>query len=343
MNEIIIKGEISDKEGDGLFTVVNLLDQLSKHEGDTIYLKIDSPGGYVEEADKMKDILLNAKKNIVSENIGNVASAATSLFLLGSPRYYYPERGVFLIHNSWVDGVKGDGDALETIADELRKIDERYDKEIARITGKDVELIRQYSKLDTPLTAEQVSNLNLAEIKYDFKAVAKFKLNNNNQKMELKTELEKFEKSIIQKLADFLKPKAKNLLLVDVNGVEIDFPDISDISELVVGESVSAENGSYTLPDGTVITVEGGKVSEIITPTSDEVEQLKNEIEELKAKLESESQEKQLIDEELKEARNLVSETKQDMEKFKAKMTAFIPKPADSPKEKEKKSFTYKK
>ena len=70
---------------------------------DAIKLLIDSPGGYIDEAEKMCKSIVSLGKPIFTTNTGDVCSAAVDLFLLASKpnRTFNPSRGQFLIHNPW--------------------------------------------------------------------------------------------------------------------------------------------------------------------------------------------------------------------------------------------------
>lgn len=331
---IPIKGELGvDFQYDKLLLMIN-----DAKDYDILHLIIDSPGGFVDEAEKMRNALLKSGKKIIASNNGDVASAAVDLFLLGDERIFYSNKGVFLIHNPWAE-IKGEASDFSYAASEMKKMEDRYAKIYAERTGSDINVLKEFMKENKPLTPEQVQELGFATVKtFELNAVAKLNLNNN--KMEIQKEFEKMEKSIISKIKGFFAPKM--LMIADVDGNELEMPDITDASEIAVGVKVnvggSPFSGESTQPDGTVIVAEGGVITEVREPV-DEVAELKAENEALKEQI---AQMKAEIESVQERARQELESIKGEFTQFKARMTNYKPQEPTSPTEPTKKSFTFK-
>ena len=281
---------------------------------EAIELQIDSPGGYCDEAEKMIDLLTKSNKLLYTSNIGNVASAATKLFMLPplANRTFHPERGEFVIHNPWVE-LSGDAKELQLAAKDLQALENDYAKFYAEKTGQNIDIIKAFMSENKPLTAEQIFDLGFAKrSETTFKAVAYFNLTKMD-KSEFEQKLNVFEKF----LARF---KFKALMLNSAAGDELNFPDINDISELVVGIAVDAADGEHVLPDGRILVVAGKKVTEIkdgATPT-DDIEALKAENEALKAEL---AAGKAALAETTEKAEAAITNVRSEFAKFKAQFS----------------------
>lgn len=282
------------------FKVTDLLMHLNAAKNaQIIKLAINSPGGYIDDGLKMRDIILNAGKEIQTVNIGDVCSIAVSLFLTANKfnRKFDPSKGQFLVHNPLVDPKDIDSilraDDLTAMSKELKNFENQLVKQYTEATGSSDEVLRAFMNEEQPLTPEQIESLGFATIEHpQIKAVALIK--SNKQQMteikDLKESMSRMEK-ILGKISSLWK--AKNLMIQDVNGIEIDFGDTIETPEqIAVGATATVEgspaNGEYVLTDGTVYKFEAGQLMEIVMPEpSDEMEALKKENEELKAQLEA--------------------------------------------------------
>lgn len=317
---------------------------------DTLNLDIASDGGYVDVCDKMIDAIKGTGKFITSCNSGNVCSAASKLFTLApkGSRFFHSERGVFLIHNPW-GTVEGDSTELADAAKSLRSIETEYAKWYEAATGSDITIIQAFMSENIPLTPEQIESLGFATIvQPDIKAVAKLTLKNNlMDNKEVTEKLNGFEKTL-QKVLAFFKIKA--LMLSDANGKELEFPDLTDVSEVAVGvkvmENGAPANGEYPQPDGSVLKCENGILMEIIPAAGgDDLEAIKTENEALKAEIESLKAAKVTAELEAVEATKVATEIKAEYKKFKSQFSDFkfkAAKPYEDKKEEVRKPFKTK-
>lgn len=344
---IPIHGEIGRPEqpqaGVKYFTMQDLLLHLNKAKDfDTLNLDIDSPGGFCDVADRMIDAIRKTGKPTTSCNSGNVASAASKIFTISplGARFFYPERGDFLIHNPWGDNVSGDSMQLAAISQELKSLENDYAVWYSKSTGVEKSIIASLMQEDTPLTSDQIEQFNFAIIKHDesaaakapLSAVAKISINSKTSMAESNEELKKgFAKLETLMTNFFAKFKPKAIMLNDANGQEIEFPDIQDMSQLAVGTPVNiagspAPDGDVILPDGTTIQCVGGKVANIIPAGGNpEMEALKQENEALKTQVTELTAKFNENEKSLGEAVNAMASVKKEFNSFKAQFSSYKP------------------
>jgi len=291
---VYIIGEILDVKDESIQTPqYTFNDALADYQRvknfDVVNLWINSPGGYVKEGTQIAELFKNSGKLIRTHNLGDVASIAFDIFLAAKRenRFYYPEKGNLLIHYPWGEAT-GNADELQEYSESLRNEESALVKNLCKELSVDEAVLRGYMQQERFLTEEEVKLLNIANIvKQQFKAVAKLKIENMDEK-EVKKELGAI-KSMLEGIKSLFKPKA--LLLQDVNGAEINLPDIETIEQLTTGLAITVNGepgaGENTLDDGTVIVSEAGVIASIVLPDAggDEMEALKAENESLKTQL----------------------------------------------------------
>lgn len=246
------------------------LNKIKKGSYDSITLDIASNGGYCDTADLIIKDLTALNIPISSRNSGNVCSAATKIFTLAekSMRVFYPQFGLFLIHNPWA-GSEGDASAHLEMAISLKETEMQYVKWYSNATGIDESIIESLMAEDMPLTNTQIEEFGFASVAIP-KIQAFVSLTNNNNKIE---ENNMEDNKIIEKISvleglfkSFTKsfnPAKAELMLNDVNGIELKFPDISNVADIAIDSKVDVADGEYVMPDGSSIVVVGKVVTEI--------------------------------------------------------------------------------
>lgn len=327
-SNIYIVGEI------GLDYTYNhaLADYQRVKDSEILNIYISSPGGDLHEGKDIAKLFKDSGKLIRTHNIGDVASIAFNIFLTTKQenRFYNPDKGRILIHYPWGEAI-GNADELQEYSDQLRDEEKILVKELTSELGVDETVLRGYMKQERFLSVEEVELLNIANIvKNEFKAVAKFKKEAMNEK-EVKEELGTIKKMLDSIKKAMFKPKA--LLIQDVNGAQINLPDIETIDQLQPGLTATidgnAAEGEYTLDDGSVLKFEAGALAEIMLPDGDmdalraENESLKKQLEDLQNSLNAKEKES----EEIKtETETKLQETVKKFEEFKAKFSKeFVP------------------
>ena len=181
----------------------------------------------------------------------------------------------------------GNAKDLEKIAKEMREIENKlseiYAKETELSKDEALELMKKDEMLDVDFLKEKGFVYEIVE----FKAVANFnnrEMNNNLTKEEAQGMFAKFE----QKLKAFFKPEIVNKLVQDVNGVEINFTDLAEDEEVVVGQPATIDdspaNGEYIMPTEETYVFVDGSLTEI-KEAEEEEEEEEEDIEALKQRI----------------------------------------------------------
>ena len=315
------------------FGVNDINSELSKIDSNskTVILDFDSPGGNVSAAYDIAEILNNSGKNFISQNTGDVASAASYLFCIANDRNFNPSKGVFLPHNPWGE-LKGDAEVLASASNMLKNIELDYEDFYSKKTGTDKKTISEIMAKDTPLSPDEIVKYGFAKIAKQptqkFKAIATINLTNKkmtvNQEKELKTFFEKITDGFDSVFSKF---NPKSLMIADASGNELEFPDAKDASEIIVGSKVNLKgapfSGESIQSDGSKIIAKNGIVSEIIPPTQSNEQKMQAEIDSLNSQLEAKTKETTEANAKFEELKASMETSKKEIEAFKAKFSAF--------------------
>ena len=260
-----------------------------------IRLLIDSPGGEVNEGEQIAEFIRQHATRFESVmNSGDVASIAASIFLAlpFEKRFFDSRKGVALIHQPFFmpdeNTPNMTADVMITLAAQMKDVQETIKKYIAKQTGADADVVDALMAINEPLSESQLESIHFANI-IKFQAVAYFKQNDDMTNEELKAQLGE-QKSILDKILAYFKPKFVALMLTDANGNQVEFPELGDGEAVTVGAKTTAPDGELVMADGYTYVIAGGVVTEIkepeVEPTED-VEALKAELAALKAENET--------------------------------------------------------
>lgn len=309
-NSIYIYGDIYNDQSDftsewGAVSLTEVVKQLNALDSDVdeVVVHIHSRGGEVDEGFAIHDYLVNwgiiNEVKITTQVDGLCASIATIVALSGSVRKM-AEHSEFFIHNAWGFGA-GDADYMEKYAEELRKAENKILDLYETKTGADRDKLSEAMKRETSLSSTEAKDLGFVTevIQTSMKAVAFLgnktqKPLNNMEVKEIKDEmgfLRSALNSISEKLGVGKKPEIKNLDLTLTDGTDIVVETESDspaVGDAVTVDGSPAPDGEHTIADGRTLVTEGGVITEIRDPESEEeetIENVKKERDELKAKL----------------------------------------------------------
>jgi ATP-dependent protease ClpP protease subunit len=210
-----------------------------------IAVVIDSPGGYVDTGDSIYNYLESKKVEgykITTIQRGIVGSIATKIFLAGDQRIVNDSQE-FFIHNPLVQNISGDANVMQSIANQLEQSKQRLMHFYIGKTGNNQAAIEPLMDQETSLTADQAVALGFATKKVSTqKEYATIKNN-----MDLK------------KWFDDFKTEIKN----DIKGLLPTAPaPVAAVYE--IGKPApDLKEGENPQPDGSVIVVSGGLVTEI--------------------------------------------------------------------------------
>ena len=135
---VLIFGEVDMKMAERV--TAQLLAYAAEGDGD-IRVVVNSPGGHVESGDTIHDMIRYVGPKVKMLGTGWVASAGAHIYLGArrENRFALPNTR-FLLHQP-LGGVRGPASDISIEAEEILKMQERINREIARETGQPYEKI----------------------------------------------------------------------------------------------------------------------------------------------------------------------------------------------------------
>jgi ATP-dependent Clp protease protease subunit len=148
---VLIFGEVDMKMAERVSA--QLLAYAAEGEGD-IRVVVNSPGGHVESGDTIHDMIRFVGPRVKMIGTGWVASAGAHIFLGARKenRFCLPFTR-FLLHQP-LGGVRGQASDINIEAEEILKMRERLNREIAKETGQPYEKVVQDTERNYWLGAE---------------------------------------------------------------------------------------------------------------------------------------------------------------------------------------------
>lgn len=174
--EILIYGPIVDlpfwDDEVSALQVRRQLEQMQLGEGDTLHVRINSPGGFVDQGVAIHNTLHQQAAHVVGWVDGLAASAA-SIILAGAHEIRMPKNTRIMIHNPWSLTIGEEKDHLKT-AEILRDAkDQVIESYFARELTASREEVDQMMTDETWLTAERAVELGFADVVVGDEAPAK--------------------------------------------------------------------------------------------------------------------------------------------------------------------------
>lgn len=299
--KVVIKGQIGtsynedgtiETKGVELEDVVEQLEPLLSNQ--EILVEITSQGGLVTTGKAIANYISKFKnvKTIAKEYC---CSIATEIHLAVPLENRLIEAGTeYMIHNPLLQNVTGNANELMEWASAIKPLQDDMVKMYAKSTGLTKEAVQGLMNQETSLTDEQAVKLGFASKivpKIGIKAVALIDKNINSKQINMSKFTEDVKKILVSLgLVTEQTPNGRNakamMLPSDKGVLETPYDDLM-VGDAVTIDGVPAEDGSYTLEDGTQIVVTAGVISEIIPVADDneEVMALKKQIEDLTAQL----------------------------------------------------------
>ena len=155
---ILISGEIDKKMAE---KVVNQLLMLEAENDDPIKVFIDSPGGDVDSAYAIFDMIRFVKPKVTMIAMGLAASAGALILLAGDKenRFGFPNSH-YLIHQP-LSGIRGVATEIEIHAKEIEKTRQKINALIAKETGKSLAQVEKDTDRDYWMSAEEALDYGL--------------------------------------------------------------------------------------------------------------------------------------------------------------------------------------
>lgn len=282
--------------------MVNLKDVKNQVENqkdaERIIVHIHSEGGVVTEGFAIHDYLRSLGKPIDVIIEGMCASIATVIALAGDTRKM-TSNATFFIHNPW-GFAGGNADEIEKYSEQLRKMEGQISDFYSKKTKITQDQALEWMKEEKYFTPEEALEYGfITEIATVMRAVALFNKDSFKTKTMSKSKDSKKGKTFAERLAAFgrtldelVNPKPLNIVVQDVNGVEITFPDVADGETPAVGDTATVDGspaeGEYQMPEGETYVFSGGTLNEIKEDNADEtmtLEEALAEIDRLKGEL----------------------------------------------------------
>lgn len=353
MNENDAVGFFGDRQD--AFTASRLTDFLQETTDTEIEGHLHCRGGSVSEGYTCHDLLTHSGKKITMV-VDGVCASITTVLLMAAPkesRKMYPNSQL-LVHEPYIPPYTL---ADSYTASDLAKMAMQLESETNRLvdfyvqnTGADREELMQLVKAETYLNATEALRLGfvgeiLQPTSNSFKD--KFKTNYTMENKELNAQMAKHE-TLLNKLLKLvgLNPDAVNMDMTDATGAK--FTIEKESGAPAVGD-VASPDGSYTMEDGTVITIAGGTITEITEPApgvdakDKEIADLKAEIETLKgANAAALDAEKAELAAKLTEANTAIAEAKALHVELSATKSKFFPENRQNNEEEPKETATQK-
>lgn len=331
--QIYVNGQIGANEGEVGVNLIDIIKQVKTQPFATSFdVYINSEGGYVDVGFDIYDYFNSLKKSgIVINTIGTglVASIATVIFMAGTSRKV--KAGTkFMIHLPSGD-VQGTADEIASYSQMLKDTENKLVKFYMNETELSDEAIRPLLRQETWLDPSSAFDLKfLTEYEVEFNAVAKFEKLNTNKNENMTTEDKDWITKQFESFTALFKGKPKNIVLLDSNGIEIDFPDVADGATPAIGDMATVDGqpaeGSFIMPQlaNATVTFAGGVITEIVeeAPANDEMATLKAENESLKKQLEDANANVTTATAKVEEVTETLTKIEGEFTNFKAQITA---------------------
>lgn len=232
-------------------------------DDDTIDMRINSPGGVVSEGWGIIDKLRATGKKITATVEGEASSMAALVLLAASERRGY-KHATLLIHDAFYYDMfleKGTAEELEKRAALLREDNEKALDFMVERTGADRAVLEALMKEDRPVSMEKAKELGfIHEILEPVSATNTSSTDMSNMK-KIASAFKAFAEAVglsVRMEADEV-PVGYVLTAQDGTEINIDKPEGEDPA---VGDSATPD-GEHLMPDGTVIVIAEGVITEI--------------------------------------------------------------------------------
>lgn len=228
--------------------------------------------------------------------MNNCASIASVIFMAGDTRVASTP---IMIHNPWVSGVEGDARTLSDRSKDLQSAEKELEEIYQTYCTLSPEIISDLMDYETYITPDEAVSLGFATESASL-VVAKINVSNINKNVKKMGNSKTTWNALKDKMkASLNKNKMYALELETVDGTMLQVDREEGLPQ--VGDSASPD-GVFELPEGLVITVVDGIVTEVTEISPEEapvpeeivtyIEELISEIEGLKAQVKTNDEKK---------------------------------------------------
>jgi len=266
---IFIYNYIGTEEGE--VSINNVREQINQYpKASDFIVHIVSGGGDVFEGYGIYNIIKNLNKPIETRIEGLCASIATLIAFAGD-KIIMNKTSEFMIHNPYIDGIKGDAGDLRNVANQLDTIKNLLidvsGRRAAR-NGKSISKEQLWALYDneTWLTADQAATQYgfADEVVESMKAVAKVditKIKNDMEKSlfdQLSAKITNLFKALkIKNQTEDTLADGRKVMIMDNNG------DLTN-AQIMLETGEPLPDGEYDLASGSTITVVGSVITAVV-------------------------------------------------------------------------------
>ena len=282
MSEIKLYGDVTAKDwgyGVTLASVESQLETAAKDE--TLLVRINTFGGDVDTGFQIYAALRRfARDNgvrIQTRQDGYCASIGTVIFLAGDDRIGNKWSEPF-VHNAWTMAI-GDSGEMYKVAAELERVNDKIARFYSERTTMEYDRARQMMESETFITAEECMTYGFyTELEVLETAYALYNYQNKTIKKEMKPEevkkiVDEQNTGLFAAIKAWFKKTTnfKNIIRTDAEGNQIDFPDVPEGVEPVLGDTAvyvagGAPTGDVVMESGQTFVFDNGTLTEIREP-----------------------------------------------------------------------------
>lgn len=283
MSEIKLYGDVvaEDWWGDGvtLESVESQLDTAAKDE--TLLVRINTFGGDVDTGFQIYAALRRfARDNgvrIQTRQDGYCASIGTVIFLAGDDRIGNKWSEPF-VHNAWTMAI-GDSGEMYKVAAELERVNDKIARFYSERTTMDYDRARQMMENETFITAEECmiygfyTELEVLETAYALYNYQNKPIKEKMKPEEVKQIVDEQNTGLFAAIKAWFKKTTnfKNIIRTDAEGNQIDFPDVPEGVDPVVGDTAvyvagGIPSGDVVMESGQTFVFDNGTLTEIREP-----------------------------------------------------------------------------
>ncbi|MEE1963563.1 Clp protease ClpP [Allomuricauda taeanensis] len=234
---------------------------------------INSPGGNVDQGQSIYTYLRNIGLPITTV-AEKAYSIAASIFMAGDTRIVMEGEKVLMAHMPFADKVSGGSSVLEAYSKQLKEIEKSFVDFYSLYLELDKDTIRNLLESEIFLSSKEAIELGFAhEVTAPLQAVAYYETETTvKNNMTITDTLA----AIAKKLNIKTDTSIVALVLQDVAGVEINFPDLAEGDKPEVGDKGeidgSPASGEFKMPEGETYVFEAGEITEIKEAVTEEKE-----------------------------------------------------------------------
>jgi len=279
--EVDIFGQI----GDSFFEEGNTLESIRAEISNTkqdLVVNVASLGGIAFEGLAIHDLIASHPYNTTVNILGATASAAAVIAMAGDT-VNISENSLFLVHDS--HGIaQGNADDLESIASDMRKVDDRMVSIFTKKTGKKETEVRELMKGDKFLSPNEAKDFGFVDsIKEPSKIAASIdmkKIKNSllteNQKFQI-LNLKKMELTPLTKQLKELTEKVTNFITANK---EVKIADEKEITDEISGIGTTLDTLGK---ENTTLGTENQELNTKVSTQTEEIKSLNSELAKYKA------------------------------------------------------------